>query len=106
MQRVWTDFRNQPPLAQLLVVSVSGGLGMALISLLFGMLIWAGDLTRESMSGHLRPLGDLGQATALRNTLVAQVKTNAHSGMTTANACHTWSSDKAPAVSAREPSTT
>lgn len=40
MQRVWTDFRNQPPLAQLLVVSVSGGLGMALISLLFGMLIW------------------------------------------------------------------
>jgi hypothetical protein len=41
MQRVWTEFRNQPPLAQLLVVSVSGGIGMALISLFFGTLLWA-----------------------------------------------------------------
>ncbi|MGZ4620259.1 MAG: hypothetical protein ACXV3F_16510 [Frankiaceae bacterium] len=40
MSRVWIEFRSQPPLAQLLVVSVSSGVGVALISLLFALLIW------------------------------------------------------------------
>ena len=39
MSRVWIEFRSQP-MAQLLVVSVSSGVGVALISLLFVLLIW------------------------------------------------------------------
>lgn len=45
-------------------------------------------------------------ATAFLKTLAAQPRTKTHKGTMTANASQTWSLEKAPAPSARAPSTT